>query len=158
MPDSFRMEDHIPRKLRIAVVHGLVFGSFSEEVPPIDEYLGEEISSRIERVLGGRKPVVIGRFTQALPNNWKLYMENVKDSYHASILHLFFTTFEFNRLSQKGAIIVDESGGHHVSFSAIDRDARKDTDYAKQQLRSEQPLQACRPVAACRASTNTATA
>jgi anthranilate 1,2-dioxygenase large subunit len=137
MPESFRMEDHNPRKLRVAIVHGLIFGSFSEQVPPIDEYLGEEISARIERVLGGRKPVVISRFTQALPNNWKLYIENVKDSYHASILHLFFTTFELNRLSQKGAIIVDPTGGHHVSYSAIDRDGQKSADYAKQQLRSE---------------------
>src|SRR5260370_10059267 len=64
-------------------------------------------------------------------------MENVKDSYHASILHLFFTTFELNRLSMKGGIIVDESGGHHVSYSAIDPEAVKDVDYAKQQLRSE---------------------
>src|SRR5258708_36634376 len=64
-------------------------------------------------------------------------MENVKDSYHASILHLFFTTFELNTLSQKGAIIVDESGGHHVSYSAIDREAQKDLEYAKQQIRSE---------------------
>jgi anthranilate 1,2-dioxygenase large subunit len=137
MPDTFKMTDHGPRKLRIATLHGLIFGSFSEDVAPIDEYLGEEISSRIERVLGGRKPVVIGRVTQVLPNNWKLYMENVKDSYHASILHLFFTTFELNKLSQKGAIIVDESGGHHVSYSAIDRDAQKDAEYSKQQLRSE---------------------
>jgi anthranilate 1,2-dioxygenase large subunit len=81
--------------------------------------------------------VVLGRVTQALPNNWKLYMENVKDSYHASILHLFFTTFELNRLSQKGGIIVDDSGGHHVSFSAIDTSAQKDAEYANQQLRSE---------------------
>lgn len=137
MPDTFRMEDHSPRKLRIAILHGLIFGSFSEDVLPIDEYLGDEISSRIERVLGGRKPVVLGRVTQALPNNWKLYMENVKDSYHASILHLFFTTFELNRLSQKGGIIVDDSGGHHVSYSAIDPSAQKDVEYAKQQLRSE---------------------
>jgi anthranilate 1,2-dioxygenase large subunit len=64
-------------------------------------------------------------------------MENVKDSYHASILHLFFTTFELNKLSQKGAIIIDETGGHHVSYSAIDRDAAKSEEYAKQQLRSE---------------------
>jgi anthranilate 1,2-dioxygenase large subunit len=137
MPASFRMEDHNPRKLRVASVNGLVFGSFSEEVPPIEEYLGEEILSRIDRVLGRRKPVVIGRYTQVLPNNWKLYMENVKDSYHASILHLFFTTFELNRLSQKGAIIVDETGGHHVSYSAIDPEAAKSEEYAKQQLRSE---------------------
>jgi anthranilate 1,2-dioxygenase large subunit len=137
MSDTFRMEDHGPRKLRIAILHGLIFGSFSEDVLPIDEYLGDEISSRIERVLGGRKPVVLGRFTQVLPNNWKLYMENVKDSYHASILHLFFTTFELNRLSQKGGIIVDESGGHHVSYSAIDPNAQKDAEYARQELRSE---------------------
>ncbi len=137
MPDTFRMEDHHPRKLRVSSVNGLVFGSFSEDVPPIEEYLGEEIVTRIDRVLGRRKPVVIGRYTQALPNNWKLYMENVKDSYHASILHLFFTTFELNRLSQKGGIIVDETGGHHVSFSAIDPEAAKSEEYAQQQLRSE---------------------
>jgi anthranilate 1,2-dioxygenase large subunit len=137
MPETFRMADHNPRKLRVAIVNGLVFGSFSEEVPPIEEYLGEEILARIDRVLGRRKPVIIGRYTQVLPNNWKLYMENVKDSYHASILHLFFTTFELNRLSQKGAIIVDASGGHHVSYSQIDPDAGKSEEYAKQQLRSE---------------------
>jgi anthranilate 1,2-dioxygenase large subunit len=137
MSSSFRMEDHAPRKLRVALVHGLVFGSFSEDVPPIEEYLGDAIMGRIERVLAGRVPVVLGRYTQVLPNNWKLYMENVKDSYHASILHLFFTTFEINRLSQKGAIIVDESGGHHVSYSQIDRAAERDAEYADQQLRSD---------------------
>jgi terephthalate 1,2-dioxygenase oxygenase component alpha subunit len=135
MPPGFCKEEHGPRKLRIAVYCGLVFGSFSEEVPPIEEYLGDEICARIERVL--HKPVqVIGRFTQALPNNWKLYVENVKDSYHASLLHLFFTTFELNRLSQKGGVIVDESGGHHVSFSMIDPNAA-DASYKEQGLRSD---------------------
>jgi anthranilate 1,2-dioxygenase large subunit len=80
--------------------------------------------------------VVLGRFTQMLPNNWKLYVENVRDSYHASILHLFFTTFELNRLSQTGGIIVSEGGGHHVSFSAVDRAAEADASYATQKLRS----------------------
>jgi anthranilate 1,2-dioxygenase large subunit len=137
MPASFCMAEHSPRKLRTAVVHGLVFASFSDDVLPIEEYLGEEIMTRIERVLGRRQPLVIGRFTQVLPNNWKLYMENVKDSYHASILHLFFTTFAINRLSQTGAIIVDESGGHHVSYSQIDPAAERDREYSKQNLRSE---------------------
>jgi len=135
MPDTFCKQDHGPRKLRIAVYCGLVFGSFSEDVPSIEEYLGDEICARIERVL--HKPVqVIGRFTQALPNNWKLYVENVKDSYHASLLHLFFTTFELNRLSQKGGVIVDESGGHHVSYSMIDK-AAADASYQEQGLRSD---------------------
>jgi len=107
MGPGFCKEDHGPRKLRIATFSGLVFASFDEDVPSIEEYLGDEIAQRIERVM--HKPVqVIGRFTQALPNNWKLYVENVKDSYHASLLHLFFTTFELNRLSQKGGVIVDE--------------------------------------------------
>src|SRR5205085_6180266 len=133
------MQDHGPRKLRVAEIHGLVFGSFSNDVPPLEEYLSEAIMPRIERVLANRTPVVLGRYTQVLPNNWKLYMENVKDSYHASILHLFFTTFELNRLNQRGEIIVDDSGGHHVSCSAVDRTAQKDKDreYAERNLRSE---------------------
>jgi anthranilate 1,2-dioxygenase large subunit/terephthalate 1,2-dioxygenase oxygenase component alpha subunit len=135
MPPDFCKEEHGPRKLRIAVFCGLVFGSFSDDVPDIEDYLGEEICQRIERVM--HKPVeVIGRFTQSLPNNWKLYVENVKDSYHASLLHLFFTTFELNRLSQKGGVIVDESGGHHVSFSMIDK-AAADSSYKDQALRSD---------------------
>src|SRR5690606_26021399 len=128
MPKTFSKDQHGPRKLRVATFCGLVFGSFSEDVPDIEEYLGDEICERIQRVL--HKPVeIIGRYTQALPNNWKLYVENVKDSYHASLLHLFFTTFEINRLSQKGGIIVDESGGHHVSYSMIDEQAEKDATY-----------------------------
>jgi len=135
MPKAFCKREHGPRKLRIAVYSGLVFASFSEDVPSIEEYLGEEICQRIERVL--HKPVeVIGRFTQSLPNNWKLYVENVKDSYHASLLHLFFTTFELNRLSQKGGVIVDATGGHHVSYSMIDASAA-DASYRDQGLRSD---------------------
>jgi anthranilate 1,2-dioxygenase large subunit len=145
MPPSFCMEEHSPRKLRTAVVHGLVFGSFSSVALPVEDYLGEEIMARIERVLGGREPVVIGRFTQVLPNNWKLYMENVKDSYHASILHTFFTTFEINRLSQKGAIIVDQSGGHHVSYSQIDRASGRGAEYAQQNIRSEREYRLADP-------------
>ena len=138
MKPDFCMEDHGLRKLRVETLHGLVFGSYSDDVAPLEEYLGEEIVSRIARVLEGRKPVVLGRFTQMLPNNWKLYVENVKDSYHASILHLFFTTFQLNRLSQRGGIIVDPSGGHHVSYSAVDHSKETaSTDYSQQNIRSE---------------------
>ncbi|HTD00153.1 MAG TPA: aromatic ring-hydroxylating dioxygenase subunit alpha [Bradyrhizobium sp.] len=145
MPASFCMEQHNPRKLRLAEAFGIVFGSFSNDVPPLEEHLGEEIYSRIGRVMGGRTPVVLGRYTQALPNNWKLYMENVKDSYHASILHLFFTTFELNRLSQTGGIIVDPSGGHHISFSAIDTEAAGNNDYAQQNIRSDSEFKLADP-------------
>jgi anthranilate 1,2-dioxygenase large subunit/terephthalate 1,2-dioxygenase oxygenase component alpha subunit len=135
MPKTFCRSDHGPRKLRIALFAGLVFGSLSDDVPPIEEYLGEEVATRIRRVL--HKPVVVtGRFTQMLPNNWKLYFENVKDTYHASLLHTFFTTFGINRLSQKGGMVVSPNGGNHASFSFIDK-AAQGSDYAAMGLRSE---------------------
>ena len=135
MGKTFCRSDHGPRKLRIATFTGLVFGSLSDDVPPIEEYLGEEIATRIKRVL--HKPVVVtGRFTQTLPNNWKLYFENVKDTYHASLLHTFFTTFRINRLSQRGGMVVDESGGNHASFSFVDNKSNEH-DYSAMGLRSE---------------------
>ena len=136
MDKSFCKDEHGPRKLRVETFAGLIFGTFSEDVPEIEEYLGPEIAKRITRVLG--KPVeVLGRYTQKLPNNWKLYFENVKDSYHASLLHMFFTTFEINRLSQKGGIIVDETGGHHVSYSMIDGGETTSTEYKDQGIRAD---------------------
>src|SRR5437870_451417 len=116
MPPECRPETYGPRKLRLATLCGLVFGTLSAETPPIEDYLGPDILSRIRRVM--RAPVkLLGSYSQTLPSNWKLYMENVKDSYHASLLHTFFTTFRLNRLSQKGAIVVSEFGGHPVSYS-----------------------------------------
>ena len=136
MPESFCMEEHGPRKLRIATVSGLVFGSLGDDVPSIEEYLGDEILSRIERVLH-KQVKVIGRFKQMLPNNWKLYVENVKDTYHASLLHVFFTTFRINRLSQKGGVIVSATGAHHVSYSVIDPAEAKSADYSAEKLRTD---------------------
>jgi phenylpropionate dioxygenase-like ring-hydroxylating dioxygenase large terminal subunit len=134
MPKSFCMQDHGPRKLYTTVLFGLVFGSLSDEVPPIEEYLGEEIHGRVERVL--KKPVeVIGRYTQALPNNWKLYFENNKDTYHASLLHSFFATFRITRLTQSGGVLVSPDGGHHASYT-IDQ-AESGSSYREQGIRSE---------------------
>src|SRR3546814_6711517 len=116
MPETFKCADNSPRKLRVTTFCGLVCGSLHDDVPPFDEYRGEEVASRLER--GLNRPVeVIGRFTQALPNNWKLYAENVRDTYHASLLHTFFTTFGITRLTQEGGVFISEGGGHHASAS-----------------------------------------
>ena len=136
MDPAFCMKSHGPRKLRTSVFCGLVFGSLSDDVPDLEDYLGPEIARGISRVL--HKPVqILGRFKQTLPNNWKLYVENVRDTYHASLLHVFFTTFRLNRLSQKGGVVVSECGGNHISFSAIDPIAENSEDYKTEELRSE---------------------
>lgn len=116
MPADCRPEEHAPRRLRTAVFAGLVFGTLGRDTPPLEQYLGADIAGRVRRVM--RAPVkVIGGYSQIIPGNWKLYLENVRDSYHASLLHMFFTTFRLNRLSQPGGLMVSESGGHHVSYS-----------------------------------------
>jgi len=137
MPSDFCKAEHGPRKLRTTTLHGLVFASLSPETPSIGEYLGEAVQGRIARVL--RRPVtVLGRFTQALPNNWKLYFENVKDTYHASLLHAFFTTFRVTRLTQAGGVMVSPDGGHHAS-TTIDRpNDTENAAYRDQGLRSDQ--------------------
>ncbi|MGH7042574.1 MAG: aromatic ring-hydroxylating oxygenase subunit alpha [Acetobacteraceae bacterium] len=140
MADSFRLAEHGPRRLRVASFCGLVFGTLDPVLAPFEDWIGPEIAARVRRVL--RRPVeVIGRYTQALPNNWKLYVENVKDTYHASLLHLFFATFRITRLSQGGGVVVSASGGHHVSATRMPAPAsapaspRADASY--QGLRSE---------------------
>jgi phenylpropionate dioxygenase-like ring-hydroxylating dioxygenase large terminal subunit len=136
MPASFCKAEHGPRKLRTAVLHGLVFATLSAETPPIEAYIDAPIRARMARVL--HRPVqVLGRFVQALPNNWKLYVENVKDTYHASLLHAFFGTFRITRLTQGGGVLVSADGAHHTSTTIDRADDRASTAYRDQGIRSE---------------------
>jgi anthranilate 1,2-dioxygenase large subunit/terephthalate 1,2-dioxygenase oxygenase component alpha subunit len=121
MPADAQPESQAPRQLRVASIHGLVFGTLSPAAPPLEEYIGPEILPRLRRVM--KKPVrVLGVYTQVLPNNWKLYMDNVKDTYHASLLHVFFTRFRINRLTQKGGVFVSADGAHHCTYTEIVED------------------------------------
>ena len=135
MPPEFKKEDHNLPTLRVAEFSGLVFGSLSDAAPDLDTYLGPQIKAGIHRVLN-RPLKLLGHSTQVLPYNWKLYAENTKDTYHASILHTFLTTFRLNRLSQPGGIYVDDSGGHHCSQAKMDYEA-EDADYRREQLRAD---------------------
>jgi phenylpropionate dioxygenase-like ring-hydroxylating dioxygenase large terminal subunit len=129
MPDGFRVEDHGPRQLRTTVLCGLVFGTFSDATPAIEDFIGTDVLAQFKRVVAGRQIEIIGRFTEVLPNNWKMYAENVRDSYHASLLHLFFATFKINRLSQGGGLTVSPNGGCSVSSTIAPTEA-DDTAYS----------------------------
>ncbi len=135
MPPEFRKDEHNLARLKVAELAGLVFGTFRADAPDLEDYLGPAVTGGIRRVLN--RPVhILGRSTQVLPNNWKLYFENVKDTYHASILHLFLTTFRINRLSQPGGIHIDANGGNHFSQAKMDY-AAEDADYKAAALRAD---------------------
>lgn len=137
MPKDFCREDFSPRKLRTTTLCGLVFATVSPDTPPIEDYIGADVLSRLKRVLN--RPIrVMGRFVQPLPNNWKLYVENVKDTYHASILHTFLTTFRISRLTQGGGVLVSPDGGNHSSYTIAVPEGANANAYKEQQIRSDQ--------------------
>jgi phenylpropionate dioxygenase-like ring-hydroxylating dioxygenase large terminal subunit len=116
MPPEFRLEDHALEPVRTESFCGLLFGSFSETVPAIEAYIGPAMAAPFRRVF--HKPVVVlGYHHQTMHNNWKLYMENSRDPYHATILHAFYTTFKLNRLTMEGGITLEHDGWHSMNYS-----------------------------------------
>jgi anthranilate 1,2-dioxygenase large subunit len=127
MPEHFDVKKHGLQKLRIATLCGMIFATFSEETPPIETYLGAAMMQFIQRNLG-RPLRVLGTHSQVIRNNWKLYAENVRDTYHATLLHTFYTTFKINRLDMDGGVTLADSGWHHISYARRAR-MREDAEY-----------------------------
>lgn len=130
MAADFQLADHGPRKLRTTTLCGLVFGTFCDDTPDIESFLGSDVLAQFKRVVADRQIEIIGRFVEVLPNNWKMYAENVRDSYHASLLHLFFATFKINRLSQGGGLTVSPNGGCSVSSTIAPTETDDDKAYS----------------------------
>jgi len=116
MPAEFDLANHGLQRLRVASYSGLVFGTFSDTVEDLETYLGPAMTAQFRRVF--HKPVeVIGYHHQAMNTNWKLYMENARDPYHATILHTFFTTFKLNRLTMDVGLTIEHGGWHSMNYS-----------------------------------------
>ncbi len=111
MPDSFDMAEHGLDALRVETINGLVFASFSATVEPLCAYLGPMVVANIERIFN-RPITILGDQRQYIHGNWKLYAENTRDPYHASLLHLFHNTFGLYRASQLGGCVMDEGQRH----------------------------------------------
>ncbi len=117
MPADFDMKANGLRRLRIEAVNGAVWATFSDATPPFREYLGERFWQHYTRVYSGRPLEVIGYNRQHIPGNWKLMQENIKDPYHAGLLHVFFVTFGLFRADQKSAVEMDDAGRHGILIS-----------------------------------------
>jgi salicylate 5-hydroxylase large subunit len=126
MPSDFDVRGHGLTKLRVAVLHGLVFATFSESVEPLHDYLGPQVMPWLDRIFKGpstepgtgRKLSLLGYNRQRIPGNWKLMMENIKDPYHPGLLHTWFVTFGLWRADQKSRMVMDAHGRHAVMVSS----------------------------------------
>lgn len=117
-PKDFDPKDHPLRKLKVESVNGAVFASFDHRALPMREYLGPELYQRLCRVFNGKELKVLGYQRQRIKGNWKLYSENLRDAYHASLLHVFLISFGLFRIDQQGELLEDERTlAHHVTSS-----------------------------------------
>lgn len=117
MPEDFDPASHGLQKLRVGTVGGVVFGTLAAQAEPLEQYLGPMIVAHVERLM--HKPVrILGYQRQTVFGNWKLYMENVRDSYHGGLLHEFQNTFGISRVTQVGGARMDAKRRHHVTYSS----------------------------------------
>jgi anthranilate 1,2-dioxygenase large subunit len=135
MPADFRTQDHSLRKLNVTAHRGVVFASYAGDVEPLADYLGPEVLREFEATFDGRRLKVLGHYRHSLPGNWKLYHENLKDPYHATLLHTFLVTFGLLVAGNRSLMLTDKSGRHGVMASAKS-DAKKITGDAKKEMRS----------------------
>ena len=117
MPEDFKTEDHGLTKLKCAVHNGVVFASFSSTVPDLKDYLGPTILPYFERVFDGRELKILGYSRQRIPGNWKLIQENIKDPYHAGLLHTWFITFGLWRADNESQLLMDDMHRHAAMVS-----------------------------------------
>lgn len=136
MPRDFDPAKHNLQTLRCDSYAGLVFASFSDDAPPLFDYIGPQMRPFVDRIFN--RPIeYLGCTRQYSDSNWKLYMENVKDPYHASLLHLFHTTFNIFRVGMKATCRPDEAQGLHSIILAVkNEEDTTSADYAAQNIRS----------------------
>ena len=79
----------------------------ADEHGAVADYLGPEILREFEATFDGRKLKVLGHYRHSLPGNWKLYHENLKDPYHATLLHTFLVTFGLLVAGNRSLMLTD---------------------------------------------------
>src|SRR5262249_20960282 len=109
--------EHGLERLNVTAHNGVVFASFDPSAPPLQEYLGPLMLRYFERVFDGRPLYLLGKMRQKIAGNWKLMFENIKDPYHATLLHVFLVSFGLFRADQKSRVEMDETGMHAVLVS-----------------------------------------
>ncbi len=118
---GFDMGLHGLHPLRVDTVCGAIFGTLAADAEPLADYLGAPVVAQLQRLLD--RPVqVLGYNRQRIRANWKLYAENTRDNYHASLLHEFLVTFGLDRSTQIGGVTMDARHRHNITWAEADSD------------------------------------
>lgn len=121
MSPDFKPAEHGLRRLKVASYAGAIFGSFRDDAEPLTEYLGSAVTKHFDRIF--HKPIrILGYQRQRIRGNWKLYVENPRDMYHASLLHEFMSTFGINRFTHVGGLKMDQRHRHMIAWSKTGTD------------------------------------
>jgi phenylpropionate dioxygenase-like ring-hydroxylating dioxygenase large terminal subunit len=145
MPADFETTEHGPRRLKVTSHRGVVFASYSDQVEPFADYLGPEVLREFEATFDGRPLKLLGHYRHTLPGNWKLYHENLRDPYHATLLHTFLVTFGLLVAGNKSLMLMDPTGRHGVMASAksdgksVAADAKKEMRAYKENMTLADP-------------------
>jgi len=118
---SFDMAAHGLRKLGVESVNGALFGTLADDVEPLEDYLGAPMLAQRRRLLE-RPVMILGYNRQRIRANWKLYAENTRDNYHASLLHEFLMTFGLGRSTQVGGVKMDARHRHNITWAEAESD------------------------------------
>ena len=91
-PDNFSKDCHGLQTLRVETIEDVIFATLDRHAPPLREYLGKAVVQRIEKIC--QRPLrIIGYQRQTVQCNWKLFVENNRDTYHGPQLHTFVGQF-----------------------------------------------------------------
>ena len=109
-PEDFDQSKHGMKSIKINVLYGIVYGTFSDETPPLEDYLGPSICERL-RLMCDRPIKVTGYHRHTMRANWKLFVENTRDTYHAPMLHPFVSVFELADTNMQATMEMTQRGG-----------------------------------------------
>ncbi len=138
MPSDFDNAQHGLKRLKVHVEGGSIWASFHDSPPSFSNYCGPDVLANLRRQFPGKKLKLLGYNRQRIPSNWKLYFENLKDPYHATLLHSFLITFGLWRADTLSESIPVNSG-HSLMISR--NVGKKKTDAASEIKRFKEELE-----------------
>ncbi|WP_217552416.1 aromatic ring-hydroxylating dioxygenase subunit alpha [Streptomyces sp. GbtcB6] len=140
--DVLEKKDLPLQRLKVATYAGMVFASFSEDIEPLEDFLG---GARlwIDRFMkqGAGYPIKVqGEHLFRFNGNWKIQLESTTDWYHFPIVHRSWMSSVDAETASMLSIMTDETAvthalgnGHSVSISVAEH-ADLDVDDGSEKL------------------------